>query len=76
MKKLRSIMVKLLGCSLLFLGLVAATSRESGVPTLLPYQSAGIPVAYASGCDGGMPPPDLDCPEPPPTPTATPTPKP
>jgi len=61
--KIQQFKVGKLFCSfLLFLALNAATSGGSSVPTLTSHDATGIAVATASGCDGGMPPPDLDCP--------------
>jgi hypothetical protein len=62
---------KVLKRALLAMLLAGATVAGSVVvPTL---QGHGVPVTYASDCEaGGIPRPDLDCPEPTPTPTPDP----
>jgi hypothetical protein len=72
MNLLRSKLTKALGCFLLLVALALAALSGVGTPTLPSHPTGGIPVAYASDCDGGPPPPDMNCLPP----AATPTPKP
>ncbi len=60
---------KRLACALVLVALCVAA--VTGASISAPHNWSAVPVAYADGCDGGLPPPDLDC-LPTPTPTATP----
>jgi hypothetical protein len=64
-------MSKVVVSIVLLVALTLAALSGIGTPNSSSQGPAGITVVYADGCDGGNPPPNLDCPAPP-TPTPTP----
>lgn len=69
MQILRLKMSKVVVSFLLLVALMLAALSGISTPNSSSQGPAGIMVVYASGCDGGHPPPDPDCPV---TPTPTP----